>query len=95
MRRLTTLSQQAAVTIQSIRLFDQAQARAERERQVRTITDKIRRGANREEMLRVAREEISQMLGASESAVRLGTETRLLATSHEADGRSDHTKERG
>jgi GAF domain-containing protein len=79
-RRLTVLSQQATVAIQSIRLFAQAQARAERERQVRTITDKIRRGNDREAILRIAREELSVLLGASKSVVHLGVPEQLLPT---------------
>lgn len=92
-RRLTTLDQQAAVNIQSIRLFAQAQARAERERQVRTITDKIRRGHDREAMLHIAREELSHLLGASKAMVRLGTENQLLITSENVEAAGSDGRE--
>jgi GAF domain-containing protein len=101
-RRLITLAQQAAVAIQSIRLFAQAQARVERERQVRTITDKIRRGTDRENILRIAREELAQMLGASKTVARLGADVQRLAhpgqaAEVKADGerRGSHTAASG
>jgi PAS domain S-box-containing protein len=96
-RRLMTLSQQATVALQSIRLFAQARARAERERQVRTITDKIRRGTDRENILQIAREELAQMLGASKTVARLGSDVKLLAKVEnvdevELDGRNPQTE---
>ena len=45
---------------------------------MRTITDKIRRATDREGILAAAQKEISQMLGASQTAVRLGTQQQLL-----------------
>jgi GAF domain-containing protein len=68
-----------AARIENLRLFTDAQARAERERRVRTITDKIHQATNREAILQIAREEISQLLGASQSAVQLGTQRQLLS----------------
>ena len=68
-----------AARIENLRLFTEAQARAERERRVRTITDKIRRATDREQILEVARQELGEMLGAKESAVQLGTRPQLLA----------------
>jgi GAF domain-containing protein len=68
-----------AARIENLRLFTEAQARAERERRVRTITDKIRRATDREQILEVARQELGEMLGAKESAVQLGTRQQLLA----------------
>lgn len=76
---LSALTAQLAISVESRRLYDQAQERAEQERRVRTITDKIRRGTNREDILRIARQEISELLGASQSTVRLGTQAQLLS----------------
>jgi PAS domain S-box-containing protein len=76
-RQAASLIGQAAAALQSQRLFARAQARIERERLVRTITDRIRRGTDRNIILRTALQELSQMLGASESIVHLGTQEQL------------------
>jgi GAF domain-containing protein len=76
------LLQQMATMLSSIienkQLLTAAQTRADRERLVRTITDKIRRGTDREAILAIARDEISQMLGAREAVAQLGTKNQLL-----------------
>lgn len=78
-QQFNTLVAQMAVTVESRRLFAEAQARAEQERRVRTITDKIRRGTDREAILRIAQKEIAELLGASSSVVQLGTQAQLLS----------------
>ncbi len=70
---------QFATVLDNQSLLEKTQVRAEQERRVRTITDKIRRGTDREAILRMAREEISQLLGATKSTVRLGTQDQLLS----------------
>lgn len=77
-RQLVSLTSQAAIVLANRRLLLEAQARAERERQVRAITDRIRRGADRESILNIAREEIQQLLKASTAVVKLGTPEKLL-----------------
>lgn len=72
------LTGQLAVAVDRQRLLQQAEARAERERQIRTITDKIRRGVDRDAILRIAREEISQLLGVSTAIAQIGTQAQLL-----------------
>jgi PAS domain S-box-containing protein len=76
---LTAIASATAIAIQSARLLEEAQARAERERLVRSITDRVRRGTDREDILRATVQELSQMLGASKAVVRLGTEEQLLS----------------
>jgi GAF domain-containing protein len=77
-----TLLQQLATMLSSVienkQLLAAAQARAERERQVRTITDRIRRGVDREAILNIAQNEISQLIGAKQSTAQLGTKAQLL-----------------
>jgi len=77
-----TLMRQLATMLSSVidnkQLLAAAQARAERERQVRTITDKIRRGVDREAILNIAQEEIRSLIGAKQSAAQLGTKAQLL-----------------
>lgn len=70
---LLQLSTILSSIIENKRLLAAAQARAERERQVRTIADMIRRGTSQEEILRIARQEIGQLLGAKQSVAHLGT----------------------
>jgi GAF domain-containing protein len=76
---LNAVASQAAIAIENARLFEQAQAHAERERLVRTITDRVRQSTDREAIMRTTLQELGQMLGASRSIVRLGTQEQLLS----------------
>lgn len=76
---LQTMADQLAITIDNANLIEQAHARAEREQRVRAIADQIHRGASAEIILQSTLAELSQMLGASKSVIRLGTQTRLRA----------------
>jgi PAS domain S-box-containing protein len=76
---LSAIANQVAVLIENARLLQEAQHRAERERTVRTITDRVGRGMSREAIVRIAVEELGSMLGATTSVARLGTEGQLLA----------------
>ncbi len=75
---LTAIANTAAIAIQNARLLEEAQARAERERLARTITDRVRRSADRQAILQTALTELGQMLGVSTAVVRLGTPEQLL-----------------
>jgi len=72
-----TMADQLAIAIDNANLIELAHARAEREQRVRAITDRIHRGPNAEIILQTALAELNQMLGASESVIRLGTRARL------------------
>jgi GAF domain-containing protein len=85
---LTAIASQAAIALQNTRLFERVQARAEQERLVRTITDRVRRSADREAILRTTLQELGQMLGASRSVIRLGTPDQLPGASSLAEERS-------
>jgi GAF domain-containing protein len=76
---LQTMADQLAIAIENANLIRQAQTRAEREKQVRAIADQIHRGASAEAILRSALTELNQMLGASQSVIRLGTQEGLRA----------------
>ncbi|MBK8903376.1 MAG: GAF domain-containing protein [Anaerolineaceae bacterium] len=62
-RRITSLVGQAAVVAQSLRLFEDAQDRAQREQMLREMTTRIHAALDAETILRTAAEEIGQMLG--------------------------------
>ena len=85
---LQTMADQVAIAIDNARLLEQTRRRAERERQVRTITDRVRRAPDREMILRTVLQELGQMLGASESVIQLGTREQLLerASTHKTKG---------
>jgi GAF domain-containing protein len=76
---LQTMADQLAVAIENARLFEQAQKRAERERLVRTITNRVHQGADAEAIMRITLQELGQILGASQSIVRLGAREQLLS----------------
>jgi PAS domain S-box-containing protein len=75
---LTSIASQAAIAIDNARLLEGEQKRAEQERLVRTITDRVRRGADMQSILRIALEEVGQALGAEVSVAQLGTRDELI-----------------
>jgi PAS domain S-box-containing protein len=75
---LTTIASQAAVSINNTRLFQQEQERAQQERMVRTITDRVRRGQDTQNILQIALEELSTALDADLSTIQLGVPENLL-----------------
>jgi PAS domain S-box-containing protein len=76
---LQTMADQLAIAIENARLFEQAQKRAEQERLVRTITNRVHQGADAETIMRITLQELGQILGASQSIMRLGTREQLLS----------------
>ncbi len=83
-RILKMLSDQTALTFENIRLLEQTRARVERERRVRAMTDRIRRGVDRDAIMRTTLQELSQMFDAREAVIRLGSQERLLARDDES-----------
>ena len=75
---LTTIASQAAVAINNTRLFQSEQDRALQERTVRTITDKVRRGTDTRAIMRIALEELSQVLNADMSTIQLGKPEEIM-----------------
>lgn len=73
---LQNISLQVAEALERARLFEEIQARAEQERLVRTITDKVRRAESSEAIVRVTLEELSRALQA-QALARLGKQTQL------------------
>jgi GAF domain-containing protein len=74
---LVAIANRVAVALENVHLLERAQARAEQEHLVRTITDRVRRGVDRQAIMRVALREMGEMLGASAGAVRLGAAASL------------------
>jgi transcriptional regulator with GAF, ATPase, and Fis domain len=69
-RRLTTLTAQAAVAVQSLRQLEDIQARVQREQQLREITARLRTPPDVDGVMRVLAQELGQVLGRR-TAVRL------------------------
>jgi PAS domain S-box-containing protein len=63
LRQLTSLAGQAATVAQTLRLFSEAQARAEHEQLLRLVSDRVYAAVDAESMLRTAAEEIGRALG--------------------------------
>ncbi len=75
-RRLyEALAGQAAVALERQRLFEEAQRRARRERLIREITTKVRAATDVDTILQTALQEISQALGTTHAAIRLGVQS--------------------
>ncbi|MCD4737904.1 MAG: GAF domain-containing protein, partial [Anaerolineae bacterium] len=68
---LVSIAGQTAIAIQSARLFEQAQRRAQHERQIYEITSRLRRSPDMATILQTAAAELGQALGADRVLVRL------------------------
>jgi GAF domain-containing protein len=73
---LQAVADQAAVAVQNIRLLEETQRRAERERLIHEITSKIRRSPNVSTILQTAVEELGQALQTDRALVRLMVKSR-------------------
>jgi GAF domain-containing protein len=83
---LSAIANQATVAIENARLFQQEQERATQEQLVRTITDRVRRGVDAKSVMRIALEELSEVLEANISTIQLGTRENLLSKYNRASG---------
>jgi GAF domain-containing protein len=74
---VTAITDQLAQTIESLRLLDETQRRAVRERLSGQVTARMRETLDVDTVLQTAVREIGQALGLAALDVRLGTETEL------------------
>jgi GAF domain-containing protein len=74
-----SLVDQAALAFEGQRLLAEAQRRAERERLIRHISDKVRATSDLETILQTTVQELSKALELPRAFVRLGTEKELVA----------------
>jgi len=68
-----TVAEQVVLSVENLRLMDEARRSAARERLVGEISDRMRRATDMETLLRITAEELNQALGGSRAYVRLGT----------------------
>jgi PAS domain S-box-containing protein len=66
-----TVSEQLALTLENLRLFDQTQKRAGREQLTRQITDKMRASPDIEAIIQTGLKELAAALGVSRTYVKL------------------------
>jgi GAF domain-containing protein len=79
------IGEQFALAAENLRLFEETQRRAARERLTRQITDNIRAAVSVEDAVQRAVQELGRALGAAELVARVGTEKELLS-----GGQGDH-----
>jgi GAF domain-containing protein len=69
-----TVAEQVALTAENLRLMDETQRRAARQRTIGKITASVRETLDMETVLRTAVQEVRQALGLPEVRIRLATE---------------------
>jgi GAF domain-containing protein len=67
--------EQVALSLENVRLFDEAQRRAQHEALVRELTDKMRRANEVDAILETAVEGLGRALGSARAFVRLDVPT--------------------
>ncbi len=70
---LGSLAGQLAIALQSARLFEEVQARAERERLIREVSDQMQRAVDLESLMRITAEGLRRALKGSRAYVYMGT----------------------
>jgi GAF domain-containing protein len=70
-----TVAEQVALTVENLRLMDEMQRRAARERLVSDIADRLQRAPDMEMLLQIAAEELNQALSGLRAYVHLGIGT--------------------
>jgi GAF domain-containing protein len=76
---VTTVIDQVAQAAEAIRLINETQERASRERLVGQISDKFRRAPDMESLMKVGLEELSRVLKPQQAFIYMGSETELSA----------------
>jgi len=71
MRLYETLADQAAVALERARLLEETQRRAQQERLVREITDKLRSAADMDSLMQTAVHEVAAALGTNNAFLRM------------------------
>jgi GAF domain-containing protein len=70
LRQLESLTRQAAIAVQNIRQLETIEARAQRERTIREITERIQQAPDVQGVLQAAVREVSRAFGTSRSRIQ-------------------------
>ena len=92
---LTAIASQTAIALQNARLFEDTQRRAQRERQIYEITNKIRRSPDIATILQTTVNELGQALRTDRALVRLGVKSREEQRGADKAGKAEDTREAG
>ncbi len=79
-----TVAEQVALSVENLRLMDETQRIAARERVVGEISDQMQRATDMGSLLRITAEELNRVLGGSRAYVRLGAQAGWAAGSGES-----------
>ena len=93
MRLLTTLAAQVAIAVHNTQLIETVQRRAERDRQLYEITDKIRRAVDIQGVLETTARELSIALDARRTRVEISPEP--ISDQFNDNGQNDWKDRRG
>ncbi len=74
---IETIIDQVAQSAESIRLFEETQERANRERLVGEVSNKMRRAPNMEALMKITVDQLAKVLGTGRTFVRLGSSEQL------------------
>jgi GAF domain-containing protein len=73
-----TVAEQVALTIENLRLMDETQRRAVRERLVSEISDRMQRATDMADLMRITAEGLNEALNGSRTLVQMGTGDELI-----------------
>ncbi|MCL4870896.1 MAG: GAF domain-containing protein [Anaerolineae bacterium] len=73
---LQALANQVAIAIQNARLYAQAQQQAERAAFLNDVSQKIQNATTIERVVKIAAQELGQLLGADQTIIQIGTDTK-------------------
>jgi GAF domain-containing protein len=77
---IETVTEQLALTVENLRLFDDTQMRASREYLTRQIADKMRQAPDVDTIINTGLTELAKALGVSRTYVKLGAESKPIDT---------------
>jgi GAF domain-containing protein len=66
------VAEQSALTVENLRLMDEMQRRATRERLIGEIADDMQRATDMEDLMHIAADGLNRALGGSRAFVRMG-----------------------
>jgi GAF domain-containing protein len=74
---METVAEQVALTVENLRLMDETQRRAVRERLVSEISDRMQRATDMTNLMRITAEGLNEALNGSRTLVQMGIESEL------------------
>ena len=85
------VAEQVALTVENLRLMDETQRRAIRERAIREITDQMQRAVDMEALMCITAEELNRVMGGTGAYVHLGVDVQRQDEIQTSDGNGRET----